>query len=242
MNTRWNSREFIKPLRLPWRSWLGSNGADNGSRAARIEAPRITRCVGLAQSLRSGQSGRAHRPASCRAGCGRSLGVCDPHGARPRPARGACRCIYATTTHYPATGAPPHSPQRALRPLFPCPVQRLLEAEQIPHKVKPVSDYRNLGDIYVEQIASSTDVRQAPPPPPAMAPRPVRGRLERLEPTSVSAPHLCPPHHAAAKHRDAQLRRHRRSDGPPADPAEPRGRGERCASGVRSSRPPAEPS
>ena len=62
-------------------------------------------------------------------------------------------------------GAPPHSPQRALRPLFPCPVQRLLEAEQIPHKVKPVSDYRNLGDIYVEQIANSTDVRQATPPP-----------------------------------------------------------------------------
>ena len=48
---------------------------------------------------------------------------------------------------------------------MPLPVQRLLEAEQIPHKVKPVSDYRNLGDIYVEQIANSTDVRQATPPP-----------------------------------------------------------------------------
>ena len=137
------------------------NGATNRQRTVRIP----TGCVGFAQSLRSGQPGRAHRPASCRAGCGRSLGVCDPHGARPRPARGACRCIYATTTHYPATGAPPHSPRRALRPLFLCPVQRLLEAEQIPHKVKPVSDYRNLGDIYVEQIANSTDVRQATPPP-----------------------------------------------------------------------------
>jgi len=38
-------------------------------------------------------------------------------------------------------------------------LMRLLEAEQIPHKVKPVSDYRNLGDIYVEQIASSTELR-----------------------------------------------------------------------------------
>ena len=51
----------------------------------------------------------------------------------------------------------------------PLPVQRLLEAEQIPHKVKPVSDYRNLGDIYVEQIASSTEVRQATSPPPPRA-------------------------------------------------------------------------
>ena len=48
---------------------------------------------------------------------------------------------------------------------MPLPPQRLLEAEQIPHKVKPVSDYRNLGDIYVEQIASSTEVCLAPPPP-----------------------------------------------------------------------------
>ena len=47
---------------------------------------------------------------------------------------------------------------------MPLPPQRLLEAEQIPHKVKPVSDYRNLGDIYVEQIASSTEVCLAPPP------------------------------------------------------------------------------
>ena len=42
-------------------------------------------------------------------------------------------------------------------------MQRLLEAEQIPHKVKPVTDYRNLGDIYVEHIASSTEARQPPP-------------------------------------------------------------------------------
>ena len=49
---------------------------------------------------------------------------------------------------------------------MPLPPQRLLEAEQIPHKVKPVSDYRNLGDIYVEQIASSTEVCPLPPPWP----------------------------------------------------------------------------
>jgi hypothetical protein len=67
----------------------------------------------------------------------------------------------------------------------PLPPQRLLEAEQIPHKVKPVSDYRNIGDIYVEQIASSTEVCLAPPPP--LAPRLVRGRLRRLKPASVSA-------------------------------------------------------
>ena len=49
---------------------------------------------------------------------------------------------------------------------MPLPPQRLLEAEQIPHKVKPVSDYRNLGDIYVEQIASSTEVCLATLPSP----------------------------------------------------------------------------
>ena len=74
---------------------------------------------------------------------------------------------------------------------MPLPPQRLLEAEQIPHKVKSVSDYRNIGDIYVEQIAISTEVCLAPPPP--LAPRPVRGRLRRLEPASVSASHLAPP-------------------------------------------------
>ena len=55
---------------------------------------------------------------------------------------------------------------------MPLPPQRLLEAEQIPHKVKPVSDYRNLGDIYVEQIASSTEVCLAPPPPYPPGPSP----------------------------------------------------------------------
>ena len=75
---------------------------------------------------------------------------------------------------------------------MPLPPQRLLEAEQIPHKVKPVSDYRNLGDIYVEQIASSTEVCLDTPPPPPLAPLPVRGRLRRLEPASVSAPPLAP--------------------------------------------------
>ena len=74
-------------------------------------------------------------------------------------------------------------------------MQRLLEAEQIPHKVKPVSDYRNLGDIYVEQIASSTDVRQAPTPPPPPPPWPL-ARFEggwRGWSPPASARHTCAP-------------------------------------------------
>ena len=63
---------------------------------------------------------------------------------------------------------------------MPLPPQRLLEAEQIPHKVKPVSDYRNLGDIYVEQIASSTEVCLAPPSSPH-SPGPSPGAREAAE-------------------------------------------------------------
>ena len=71
---------------------------------------------------------------------------------------------------------------------MPLPVQRLLEAEQIPHKVKPVSDYRNLGDIYVEQIASSTEVRQATSPP-----RPAPGSREAEEAGARTTRHTCAP-------------------------------------------------
>ena len=47
-----------------------------------------------------------------------------------------------------------------------CRLQRLLEAEQIPHKVKTVVDYRNLGDIYVQHIAGSTEAREPRGPEP----------------------------------------------------------------------------
>jgi hypothetical protein len=86
-------------------------------------------------------------------------------GLGPRAAPAAA---YAPATRCSATGAPPHSPHLCSPTPVPSPfLQRLLEAEQIPHKVKPVSDYRNLGDIYVEQIANSTEV---PPPPPTPTP------------------------------------------------------------------------
>ena len=77
------------------------------------------------------------------------------------------------------------------------PVQRLLEAEQIPHKVKPVSDYRNLGDTYVQHIANSTEARQATPPSLARLEVGWRGRSQPqrhsapLCPTLPHSPHSC---------------------------------------------------
>ena len=40
--------------------------------------------------------------------------------------------------------------------------QRLLEAEQLSYKVKPVRDYGDLGDIYIEHIVDGVEVRATP--------------------------------------------------------------------------------
>ena len=115
-----------------------------------------------------------------------SCAILMVRGLGPRAARAAA------SMPSQATLSPAH---RHLRPsvlsdsLCFCPVQRLLEAEQIPHKVKPVSDYRNLGDIYVQHIANSTEARQTTPFPPHT--RPVLGWIGWSQP-GLANPHSVP--------------------------------------------------